>query len=337
MIVRMSAVPARPSRPERCSSVAASSAGGIPACSSSHSTRPGIDAPGAGRHHQPLERREAHRRVDRAAVEDGGQRRAGAEVAGHEAQAVGRAAEQLGRAPRRVRVRQAVEPVAAQVPALAPLRRAARRSRRRPAASRGTPCRSRRRPGRPAARRVTTSSAASDFGWWSGARSVSARSRATTAASMTTGLENCGAAVDDPVADRVDRPEAADRRRRPRRRRSTRAAPAGPPRPTTASSRVEHAQLEAARAGVDDQDPADAGASPPSVGHVQSRSRGRPRPRGACRRAPRSACRPSAGGRGRPGWPSPGTRSMTSMTRWKRSRSLSMTMSNGVVVVPSSL
>jgi hypothetical protein len=40
-------------------------------------------------------------------------------------------------------------------------------------------------------------------------------------------------------------------------------------------------------------------------------------------------------------WPavaaSPGTRSMTSMTRWNRSRSLSITMSNGVVVVPSSL
>ena len=35
--------------------------------------------------------------------------------------------------------------------------------------------------------------------------------------------------------------------------------------------------------------------------------------------------------------PSVGTRSMTSITRWKRSRSLSMTMSNGVVVVPSSL
>ena len=33
----------------------------------------------------------------------------------------------------------------------------------------------------------------------------------------------------------------------------------------------------------------------------------------------------------------PGTRSITSITRWKRSMSLSMTMSNGVVVVPSSL
>ena len=41
----MSAVPARPSRPERFSSVAASSAGGIPACSSSHSTRPGSTDP----------------------------------------------------------------------------------------------------------------------------------------------------------------------------------------------------------------------------------------------------------------------------------------------------
>ena len=32
-----------------------------------------------------------------------------------------------------------------------------------------------------------------------------------------------------------------------------------------------------------------------------------------------------------------GTRSITSITRWKRSRSFSITMSNGVVVVPSSV
>src|SRR5258708_6230657 len=31
-------------------------------------------------------------------------------------------------------------------------------------------------------------------------------------------------------------------------------------------------------------------------------------------------------------WPRPGTRSITSMTRWNRSRSFSMTMSNGVAV-----
>src|SRR6266536_3434552 len=36
-------------------------------------------------------------------------------------------------------------------------------------------------------------------------------------------------------------------------------------------------------------------------------------------------------------WPSPGTRSMTSITRWNRSMSFMTTMSKGVVVVPSSL
>ena len=41
----MSAVPASPSSPERCSSVAASSAGGMPTCSSSHKTRPGSRLP----------------------------------------------------------------------------------------------------------------------------------------------------------------------------------------------------------------------------------------------------------------------------------------------------
>src|SRR4051794_10955004 len=35
--------------------------------------------------------------------------------------------------------------------------------------------------------------------------------------------------------------------------------------------------------------------------------------------------------------PSPGTRSMTSITRWKRSMSLRIAMSSGVVTVPSSL
>ena len=50
-----------------------------------------------------------------------------------------------------------------------------------------------------------------------------------------------------------------------------------------------------------------------------------------CRRSPIS-CRSAAACE-----PSEGTRSMTSMTRWKRSRSFIITMSNGVVVVPSSL
>jgi hypothetical protein len=41
----MSAVPASPARPDRCSRVAASSAGGVCACSASHSTSPGSTEP----------------------------------------------------------------------------------------------------------------------------------------------------------------------------------------------------------------------------------------------------------------------------------------------------
>ena len=70
----------------------------------------------------------------------------------------------------------------------------------------------------------------------------------------------------------------------------------------------------------------------PSRGSV-----GRPLRARGCRRARRAgasviACRRWA-------WlvASPGTRSSTSITRWNRSRSFSITMSNGVVVVPSSL
>jgi hypothetical protein len=44
--------------------------------------QPGVDTPGPRRHHQALERREAHRGVDAAAVAHGGQRGARAEVAG---------------------------------------------------------------------------------------------------------------------------------------------------------------------------------------------------------------------------------------------------------------
>ena len=77
--------------------------------------------------------------------------------------------------------------------------------------------------------------------------------------------------------------------------------------------------------------------APPAPATSSRGSPARPRPRGGCRRgtpARRSTIRWRR-------WParaaSPGTRSMTSITRWNRSRSLSMTMSNGVVVVPSSL
>ena len=46
----------------------------------------GVDAAGPGRHHQALERGEAHRGVDAAPVHDGSQRGAGAEMAGDDAQ-----------------------------------------------------------------------------------------------------------------------------------------------------------------------------------------------------------------------------------------------------------
>ena len=229
-------VPASPSSPERCSSVAASSAGRRPDVLLEPQDEARIDAARARRHHQALERREAHRRVDRAPVEDGRQRAPRAEVAGRRGaarRAAGRAARRRG--ARRTRAtgrgsRSGAGPSARATPA------AARRWRRPPAGSRGTRCRSRPRRGRPAATPLTASRAASDFGWWSGARSVSARSRATTVASISDRARELGAAVHDPVADGVDRPEAADARRRPRRHRSTRAARAGPPRRRRASA-----------------------------------------------------------------------------------------------------
>ena len=97
---------------------------------------------------------------------------------------------------------------------------------------------------------------------------------------------------------------------------------------------VDDAELEARRAGVDDEDP---------DGHrlrTARSSRGspdRPRRARACRRGRAAGRRPSPGAGAPPSSTSPGTRSITSMTRWKRSRSFSITMSNGVVVVPSSL
>ena len=64
---------------------------------------------------------------------------------------------------------------------------------------------------------------------------------------------------------------------------------------------------------------------------------GGPRRARACRRACRRRSSTIRWRRLAARSPSPGTRSMTSITRWKRSRSLSITMSKGVVVVPSSM
>ena len=102
-----------------------------------------VDAARAGGHDEPLERREAHRRVDAAPVAHRGQRRAGAEVAASRPAAP-------RRAPRGVGVREAVEAVAPQRRSARATRAAARRSRRPPAAWRGRRCRSR----RPRARRA---------------------------------------------------------------------------------------------------------------------------------------------------------------------------------------
>jgi len=82
--------------------------------------QPGVDAARPRRHDQPVERREAHRRVDRVAVPHGGQRGTAAKVAGDELQALERPTEQLGGASCRRGMREPVEAVPAQAPALAP-------------------------------------------------------------------------------------------------------------------------------------------------------------------------------------------------------------------------
>jgi hypothetical protein len=72
-----------------------------------------VDAAGTAGHDQAIGRRHAHRGVDRAAVVDGAQRGADAEVAGDDLQLAERALEYFGRLQRNVAVRGAVEAVAA--------------------------------------------------------------------------------------------------------------------------------------------------------------------------------------------------------------------------------
>src|SRR5438128_7900840 len=100
---------------------------------------------------------------------------------------------------------------------------------------------------------------------------------------------------------------------------------------------ADEADLERARAGVDDEDAHLLAGDLYQSGHTQSRMSGEssPNSRVYCRWRSRSS---SMSWRTWAAFErSPGTRSITSMTRWKRSRSLSITMSKGVVVVPSSL
>ena len=299
----------------------------MPACSSSHSSRPGSTLPERVAITRPSSGVKPIVVSTRAPVAHGGQRRAGAEVAGDDPQP-GRGQR---RARRGARVREAVESVAPERPALAPRGgdRVGARGRREPGVEGGVEARHRRQPR--ARRRAPRASAASDFGWCSGASAVSSLAgRARPSSSITAARGS---------ARRRARPGGRPRRRR-RARRAPRPSVASPPAPgracaSSSSPSPSSAQLEAARAGVDDEDP-----HPASVRPAARSSRGPPAGRRrarACTRARAGARRPSPGAARPRACPRPGTRSITSMTRWKRSRSLSMTMSNGVVVVPSSL
>ena len=255
-----------------------------------------------------------------------------------------RRAEQLGRAPGDPGVREAVEAVAADAPALAP-RRGQRVGRRgRAAASRGRRCRSTRPPARRAARAVTGVERGERLRLVQRRqRRVSSRSARLDARRRSrTGAREALAAVDDPVADRVGVAQAVvERARRARRRRSRRRARRARAPPSVVVAAPSSAQLEAARAGVDDED------AQRAVLERAARRRVRPGPVAHLGRVVAVLARVGAvaqarvdhllAQRARRARRGPGTRSITSITRWKRSRSLSITMSNGVVVVPSSL
>ena len=98
---------------------------------------------------------------------------------------------------------------------------------------------------------------------------------------------------------------------------------------------VEDRELDAARAGVDNQGPRQSRAI--NMARSSHLFPGRRLRRNVCKPSPRTRSSSMRWRRDAACEPSHGTRSITSITRWNRSRSLSMTMSNGVVVVPSSL
>ena len=327
----MSAVPESPSRPERCSRVAASSAGGRPTCSSSQSTSPGstlpervaITSPSSGV--KPMvvstDTRRGPRRARRRPP-DGRSR--------PEGPADGRF-EHLGGATRGVGVREAVEAVAAQVPAMPPLgrQRIGCGCRGDSGVEGGVEAGDRRHVREQPADQLRPRS---DFGWWSGARSVSASRRRAHPASISTGSVNSVPpwTMRWPTAS-IGRLRAIASRSAP-----SSSLPAGAGMFSAESGAVaagEHRELEAARAALTIEDPHSPSDGPGPVADVRRvlsatagcrRGRGpagRPSPGGARRRATAAPApgrpRPSPGGSG------PG-------------RSAS-TMSNGVVVVPSSL
>src|SRR5215211_4508082 len=143
------------------------------------------------------------------------------------------------------------------------------------------------------------------------------------------GRREARAAMDDAVADRARRRPARDRVTHDTRIGSLDRRQVG--RPEHGIVVAQQPQLAAARPRVDDERQAC------GVGHVQPATSGASSP--SSRVYARAWSRRSTiSWRTCPAFDArPGTRSMTSITRWNRSRSLSMTMSNGVVVVPSSL
>ena len=258
-----------------------------PRAPASQSTRPGIDGPGPGRHDEALERREAHRRVDRAPVAT-----AASEAPAPRWQVTIRSvARPAARAaPPRAATRTRATGRGTRTggaPALAPLarQRVGRGGRRASSAWNAVSKQATARHVRQDA--LTASSAASDFGWWSGARSVSAAKAAHRPSSSSRDrAAEPRPAVDDAVADGVDRAQAvrapsaiaprsaaAARRRQVARRR----------RPVVG---VEDPQLEAARARVDDEDPHRSAPAHASGAARSSRgSPGRPRRARGCTRA----------------------------------------------------
>ena len=229
----------------------------------------GVEVAGAGAHHDAAGRREAHRRVDRAAVADGAQAGAAAEVGDHgPAEPVG--ADRLDD----VLVGQAVEAVAAHArrPRAAPA--AAKRARHlgERAVERGVEARHLRARPEPAAapprcRRARPAGAAGRTG-------PSARRSASTASSTTRGpgvvrvrrarpggRPTCGSAA----RPRRARSEHLDRAR-PVRRRSPTTSPTRPVDVALGDTR----QLQRRRAGVDAEDDA----AFRSRGQVQSATSG---------------------------------------------------------------
>ena len=293
---------------------------------------------------RPVEGREAHRRVHRPTVPDGRERGARAEVTAHDAQPIGRAADHGRGAPRGVGMREAVEAVLAQGPALAPFGRdgigrggrghvgvegRVEAGHRRQVRANGLHGRERRqRLGLVERREV-------------GERRQVRLHRVVDADRLPV----AGPAMDDAMAHRCQLPEAVDGRRpRPphRRRPGARAGRRVPTRASSASRTRSFRLLDPAlttRMRPGSPGPNWPGRSASAIRPATSSpgSPARPRRPGACRRGTRGAGPRATGGGAPPAPPRPGTRSMTSMTRWKRSRSLSMTMSKGVVVVPSSL